>query len=141
MKPDGIPVIDSREQRPDPFERGVRKALGAGDYSIENFEDRVAIERKTKTDAYQSIGRNRKRLVRELERLAEMDFAAIVIECSMSSFLEPPQYSSMHPNAAFNSLVAWAIRYGIHVFFADNRQLGYKITRELLEKFWNEQNN
>ena len=44
-------VVDTREQEPYTFESGctevVRRALPAGDYSIEGHEDSVAVERKT----------------------------------------------------------------------------------------------
>jgi len=42
-------VVDTREQEPYAFESGctevVRRALPAGDYSVEGHEDSVAVER------------------------------------------------------------------------------------------------
>jgi DNA excision repair protein ERCC-4 len=44
-------VVDTREQEPYGFDSesiaSIRKALPAGDYSIEGFETRVAVERKS----------------------------------------------------------------------------------------------
>jgi len=128
-------VIDTREQLPYRFERSVVKKLDQGDYSIEGLEHLVAVERKSKVDAYGTIGRGRERFERELERLAHLEYAAIVIECSLPDFLEPPPQSRLHPRAAVCSLLAWSVKYGVHVFFAGDRRHAQAVTFKLLEKF------
>ena len=134
-----IVVVDTREQRPYRFPCDtIRAALPAGDYSIVGFENRVAIERKSKADAYGTIGAGRDRFVRELEKLARYDYAAIVIEASMKNFLRPPERSRLHPNSALRSLLAWHVRYGVHLFFADSRALAQCLTFRILEKFFSE---
>jgi DNA excision repair protein ERCC-4 len=129
-------VVDTREQRPYRFAGAVRKALRSGDYSVLGGEARVAVERKEKTDAYSSLGRGRKRFERELARLAEFEYAAVVIEAGLTEFLDPPAFSRMHPHAAVNTLVSWSVKYGVHVFFADSRRLARALTYRILEKFW-----
>lgn len=59
------------------------KTLKTGDYSAVGFEHRISIERKSPQDAYQTFSHERDRFERELERLAEMEFGAVVIESSM----------------------------------------------------------
>ena len=137
-KTEFIIVIDSREQLPYAFERSVVRALKAGDYSVLGMETRIAVERKSKADAYGTIGKGRRRFVRELERMGTYEYAAIVIECTLSSFLRPPNRSSLNPRSAINSLIAWSIRYGVHLFFADSRELARGLTYRILEKFHNE---
>ncbi|MBD3335256.1 MAG: hypothetical protein GF355_07040 [Candidatus Eisenbacteria bacterium] len=127
-------VIDSREQRPYRLEPSKVAALPTGDYSIAGFEDRIAVERKTKADLYVCIGRERQRFERELERLAGFDFAAIVIECSLPDFLRPPAPSLVHPRAAIGSLLSWAVRHGVHAIFAGDRRHGAAVTKKILEK-------
>ena len=98
MKAVPIIIVDTREQKPyrfDQFEVTV-KALATGDYSLAGLENQVAIERKTKNDAYSSIGRARARFERELERLARLRYAAIVIEASLTDFLQAPRFSGMN---------------------------------------------
>lgn len=88
-------VIDTREQLPFSFaaipadkEHGggtwqvttERRTLPSGDYSLAGFETRVAVERKSVSDLFGTISQGRDRFVRELERLAEYDYAAVVIE-------------------------------------------------------------
>lgn len=129
-------VIDTREQRPYPFPGAVPGTLPTGDYSLLGFEDRIAIERKTKNDAYTSLGRERARFRREAERMSTLQYGAIVIEASVPDFLRPPLFSQLAPTAAMGSLLAWSVRFGIQVFFAGDRDHGAAITRQLLTKFW-----
>jgi len=131
-----VVAVDTREQRPYPFPRCEVKALKTGDYSIVGLESQIAIERKTKKDAYASLGRGRARFERELERLSRFDYSAIVIESSLPEFLHPPSFSRLHPKAAVNSLIAWTVKYRVGVFFAGDRRHGHALTRQLLEKYW-----
>lgn len=134
-----IIIVDSREKKPYSFPCETTVAgLKAGDYSLVGYTDRVAIERKTKADAYGTIGKGRKRFVAEMERLQLYDYAAIVIECTFQSFLKPPRHSGLHPNAAINSLLAWSVRYRLPIFFCNNRNLAQTCAYRLLEKFWKE---
>jgi DNA excision repair protein ERCC-4 len=125
-----IVVIDSREQRPYRFDEAVVKLLPSGDYSLLGYEERVAIERKSKKDAYASLGRGRERFEREVERLSRFEYAAIVVEASLKGF------SRLNPKTAINSLLAWSVKHGVFVFFAGDRLHGHAVTRCLLEKYW-----
>ena len=129
-------VIDSREQLPYEFEDSITRTLQTGDYSLFGYEDQITVERKTKADAYGTIGRGRTRFLKELERLSEIDYSAIVVEASLSNFVEPPRFSQLNPKSAINSLLAWSIRYGVHVYFADNRVMGNLLTLRILERYW-----
>ena len=131
-----IIVIDTREQRPYQYEGSVVRTLTNGDYSALGFEDRVAVERKSLADAYASLGRDRVRFRREVERLAKYEFAAIVIEASLPDFLRRPLHSQMNPRAAITTLLSWAVRYHVHVFFAGDRAHGQALTQRLLETYW-----
>lgn len=128
-------VVDSREQQPYEFPKSVVKGLPTGDYSLEGYEHRVAIERKSLQDAYASLGGGRARFERELQRLSKLDYAAIVVESTLEEFLIGPAYSQMNPKAAVNSIIAWSVKYRVFVFFAGNRKLGEALTYRLLEKF------
>ena len=134
--PELVVAVDTREQHPYRFPRAVVQTLPAGDYSIVGWEDRIAIERKTHADAYASLGQGRARFERAVQRLARCDYAAIVIEASLPTFLQAPAFSHLHPRAAIGSLLAWAVRYRIAVFFAGDRRHGNALTRQLLEKYW-----
>jgi len=104
-------IVDTREQRPYDLADSRIETLKTGDYSIAGLEGHVAIERKTKEDAYSSLGQGRGRFRAEVERLGRLNYGAIVIETSLSEFLRPPTFSRMSPRAAINTLLAWAVRY------------------------------
>lgn len=132
-------VIDSREQRPLPFPKSYQtiiKGLHTGDYSLLGYENRIAVERKSKSDSYASLGSNRERFEKELIRLGDMEYGAIVIECSLREFLLQPDYSKMHPHAAINSLVAWSIKYGVPVFLGDDRRHSAALVLSILRHWW-----
>lgn len=129
-------IVDSREQKPYRFERMAVAALPAGDYSIQGLEGEVAIERKSRQDAYASLGAGRARFERELVRLSRFKYAAIVVESTLPGFLEPPPFTKMNPKAAVNSLIAWSVKYRVCVFFAGDRAHAQALTRRLLEKYW-----
>ena len=133
-------VIDTREQLPYEFEDSITRTLQTGDYSIFGYENQITVERKSKADAYGSIGRGRTRFIKELERLSEIDYSAIVVEASLSNFVEPPRFSQLNPKSAINSLLAWSIRYGVHIYFADNRVMGNLLTLRILERYWKKLN-
>lgn len=134
-------VVDTREQTPYTFAWcgdgivTVRKKLYAGDYSIEGHEDVVAVERKTHADAYGSLGRGRARFHREIDKLANYQYAAIVIECDLRTFLEPPPDSMLSPKAAINTLISWDVRFGVRPVFAGNRKLAEVYAYRILQKF------
>lgn len=129
-------VIDTREQRPYVFAESVIGTLPTGDYSLLGFENQVAVERKTKSDAYGSLGQGRARFRREVERMASLQYGAIVIEAGVPDFLRPLLFSQLAPSAALGSLLAWSVRFGVHVIFAGDREHGAAITLQLLTKFW-----
>ena len=129
-------VIDTREQLPYAFDGAVVKTLSTGDYSLLGLEDKVAVERKSTADAYASLGRGRARFRREVERLAALDYAAIVVENTLPGFLRRPPFTKVNPRSAVSSLLSWSIRYGVAVHFAGDRDHGRALTQKLLIMYW-----
>ena len=128
-------VVDTREQKPYRFAGSVTKGLPAGDYSVLGLEGRVVVERKRVQELFTCAGVDRKRFERELERLSRYDYAAVVIEGRLSDALEPSPFSKVSPKAVVSSLVSWSVKYGVHVFFADDRRLARALTLKILCKF------
>ena len=135
-EPEFTVAVDTREQKEYQFPHFEVKTLATGDYSIVGLEDKIAIERKTKEDAYSSLGQGRARFERELERLSQFDYAAIVIEASLPDFLQAPAFSQMNPKSATASIIAWSVKYRVCIFFAGDRRHGNALTKQLLEKYW-----
>lgn len=147
-------VVDTREQLPfsfagmhcDGIDGGcpltvptVRGTLASGDYSLKGFEARVAIERKSLADWYGTLGKGRARFERELERLTQYEFAAVLIEASLTDIAtNPPARSELSPKTVYRSMIAWTVRYPIRFIPCDCRRLAEVTTFRLLERFLKE---
>lgn len=132
-------AIDTREQLRYMFDgyESFRTTLATGDYSLEGYENRLAVERKNHSDAWGCLTEGRKRFERCLERLSTLDRAAIVIESSMAEFcVAPPQIKRVNAATAMGSYISWSTKYRIPVFFAENRQWGERVTLRILAAYY-----
>lgn len=144
-------VIDTNEQYPFTFDSifdsndrnivvpVVRRPLylsGLADYTIENYETDIQIERKA-DDLASSMSERRDIFEAELCRLNEMcEYAAVVCEYPWATILE----GSIHGASAKSisrTVHSWAVRYpGIQWWFLNGRYHPEQFTFRLLEKFW-----
>ena len=111
------------------------KHLETGDYSLEGLEDRVAVERKSKEDAYGCAGKGRTRFMHCMGRLSKLDRACVVIEADLADFAVPPAYTRLSAAQAVGSYVSWMVRFGVPVIFAGNRAYAERVTVRFLEAF------
>ncbi len=132
-------LIDKREKLPYSFQgypvETKQAHLKTGDYSMEGYENKITVERKSKEDLYGSLGKNRDRFKKEFERLSKFEYAALVIESSLSGLLIPPPRSQLKPRAVIQSLISWSIRYRVYIFFSDNRPYSECLIYSLFEKY------
>ncbi len=125
-----IVVIDTREQLPYMFSgcRILSKKLNAGDYSIEGWEDKISIERKSAADLYGSITQNRDRFERELEVLQDYKFKGLVIEEEELDLLCPEMYGRyIDCNSIYGSIISFEIKYGLNVYYGNRKRCENKI--------------
>ena len=119
--------------------------LATGDYSIVGCEDRFAIERKSKSDLYGSLGHDRERFEREMVRLNDIGkspvcFAAVIVEADWTLLLEvPPAFTRMRPESIEGTILAWSVRYsGVHWFLCESRRHAEYRAFRLMEFWWKE---
>jgi ERCC4-type nuclease len=118
-------IIDTREQEPYAFGPAItpqRRALAAGDYSVEGLEGTVAVERKSVDDFVKTVIRERERFARELDKLATYDSACIVVEGSLSDLLEANYRSGAHPNSVLGAAVSIIVDRRVPIYFCGDRQ-------------------
>lgn len=147
-------AFDTREQLPFAFRNMYierkkafvltrRVTLPTGDYSIVGYENNVCVERKSLQDLYQTLGKNRERFLRELERMQDFDRSLVVIEATYNQIIKPTEddpffHSQMHPEAVMGSILAFAGQFPKTRWKpAGNRQQAEKETFKFLLKFWN----
>lgn len=149
-------VIDTREQLGYTFDGILADArdgggpltvstavgtLPSGDYSLDGYAERVAVERKSLADLFHTIGQDRDRFERELVRLAAMEFAAVVVEGQWSDILDPQPWSQLRPKTVFRSVLAWQQRYPrVHWLMMPDREVAEITTFRILERFHRDHN-
>ncbi|MBA3973374.1 MAG: hypothetical protein C0504_04040 [Candidatus Solibacter sp.] len=129
-------IIDTREQEPYSFDprlaAAVRRALPAGDYSVEGLEERVAVERKSLDDFVSTVIHSRSRFREELRKLAGYRAACVVVEAGVVDVLLHRYRGDAHPNAVFGNALSIILDFRIPVFFCGNRQAGCHFTQAYL---------
>jgi len=140
MKPQPLRIIqDSREQAPFRFEGfpAVVEVAGldAGDYSLAGFERRVAVERKSIQDLVGCLTGERPRFERELQRLKAMDAAAVVVEQPQSVLRLGHYRSAMPAESAWQSVIAFSMRFRVPFWFCDSRADAEAVTFNFLRHY------
>lgn len=150
-------LVDSREQAPFTFE-GLKcdadrkhkplvvewrwHGLKTGDYSIDGFEGRVAVERKSLADLYGSVvGDRRDRFEAEHQRMAAMETAAVVVEADWPTIMSNPGGSKLDPKTIYRTWLSWSIRYGVPWYAMPGRRSAEVTTFRFLEMFWRQAAN
>ena len=132
-------VVDTREQQPYAFDPArvatVRRALPAGDYSLDGYEASVAAERKSLEDYVASVVSARTRFARELRALAEYDLACVVVEATLDDVLAHRYRSGAHPSAVLGATLSIIVDHGVPVFFCGDRQLACRFVEALLCRY------
>lgn len=140
MKTQPLRIIqDSREQAPFRFEGFPAVvetgALEAGDYSLAGFERRVAVERKSIQDLVGCLTGERPRFERELARLRGFDAAAVVVEQPQSVLRLGHYRSAMPAESAWQSVIAFSMRFRVPFWFCDSRADAEAVTFNFLRHY------
>lgn len=132
-------VVDTREQQGYEFnpERVtvVRRALPAGDYSLEGHEASVAVERKSLEDFVSTVIRDRERFHRELNKLQSYQASCIVVEANLRDVLEGCYRSRAHPNAILGAILSIVVDFGVPVYFCSDRQAACLFVESFLSRY------
>jgi len=128
-----------------------------GDYSIEGFQGRVAVERKSMDDYWgtllgwetthqrdRSMAGRRERFEKELENLASIEAAMVVVEATFDQCLrEVPQWGKrsnrQNAKSLLRSTLAYMQDYKVSFLFCDGRRLAEVSTFRFLQRFWRKQ--
>jgi hypothetical protein len=134
--------------------------IGMGDYSLDGYQDRIAIERKSLVDfqgtllgwekkpdsdePWDTTGSvdRRKRFKNELTKLAAMECCAIVVEASLSDVLNnAPSWGkrteSENAKYLLSTTIAWQQEFrGVPWLFLEDRRLAEITAFRILEQWW-----
>ena len=142
-------IIDSREKndlwtKSTKNQKIIKRKLDTGDYSIEvdgvDWSDRISIERKNGIDAISTISSGHKRFKKEIARALELDYFAIIIECSHTAMLEKSfegaHYSKMKGYVANSILSTISVKYGVHLIYTNGRIETKHIIKDLFNSYY-----
>ncbi len=129
-------VIDTREQEPYGFACGVvRRALPAGDYSADGYEDVVAVERKSLPDFSRTTIHEFARFAAELDQLAHLPHACVVVEGDLDHVLRGQAGAALRgvsPESLLGAAVHIQVRFGVPVIWCGSRQAACAFTDAFL---------
>lgn len=138
-----VVICDTREQDTPALQKRLkalradfrREALKEGDYTCEYQKVEtdpvkrlpVVIERKMSlTELATCFTTNRARFEREMERIKDKGLRAYLLieNASWEDIYKGEYRSSMTPESLLGSLLAWTIRYNLHVIFCKSGTTG-----------------
>ncbi len=128
-------ICDTREQLPYVFSDrvvAVRRALPAGDYSVEGLEHLVAIERKALDDFVSCVIHERERFHRLLHKLQAIELACVVVEANLADIFAHCYYSKAHPASVAGAAIAIIVDHAVPVIFGSDRETCCRFTEGLL---------
>jgi len=144
-------VVDTREQLPYTFDcldvvvPTIVRGLHSGDYSIDDMNELIAIERKSLDDLYGSTTWGRDRFEAEIGRLDDLPgFAAVVIEADWREIVAPQDHrpgwiNQTDPKSVVGTINAWSIRYPrVHWLACGSRREAEVRTFQILQAAWKE---
>jgi len=132
-------VVDTREQRPLFTKNVSARKLEVGDYSIDGYTEQFAIERKSLSDLFGTLGKGHKRFKKELERAQSYEYFAIVIDGTYSQALnkefDGSYHSRMRGYVITSILFTLHMKYNINFFFTTGRVESKKVIKELMKAY------
>jgi len=136
-------VVDSREQLPLWKTNTVVKKLDVGDYSIEGYEDKISVERKSLADLYGTLGSGHKRFKAELQRAESYEYFGIVVDGSFTSAYKkdfPGSYHSKMKGFVITAIIfTLHVKYKIPIFFAQDRTESKQIIKHIFNAYMKQQ--
>lgn len=109
--------------------------LDTGDYSIDGFENTIAVERKALPDLMQCMTHDRRRFEQQLTRGLQLEQFCVVVEGRYQDIEDGRYRSQMHPNAATATIQAFRRRYRCQFIFCDDGTQAAQATLDFLNSF------
>lgn len=145
-------IVDTREQIPWEFgyHDTAKRKLDTGDYSIQGYENILAIERKRSVSEL-STNLSEKRFKDVLTRLSKIKHPYMVFEFSLDEVYQFPVGSDIPKrlwdklkitgNYIIKRLIEIQLEYGIQIVFCDDPDNAEKFVVSLMKRIYERYNN
>lgn len=145
-------IVDTREQIPWEFgyHDTAKRKLDTGDYSIEGFENILAVERKRSVSEL-ATNLSEKRFKDVLTRLSKIKHPYMVFEFSLDEVYQFPVGSDIPKklwdklkisgNYIIKRLIEIQLEYNIQVVFCDDPSNAERFTASLMKRIYERYNN
>jgi hypothetical protein len=148
-------IADTREKFPwdfsicDNCDETINLKLDTGDYTIQGFEQDLAIERKRTTgEIALNIGKDTYRWTKELERMSKITYAHLILEFSIDdvsvfplrSNIPKEKWKDLRINSKYllKNLFSYKDKYNINVHFCQNEYLAFQKCEEIFNNVYKE---
>jgi ERCC4-type nuclease len=134
-------LVDTREKNPWKLDKSFKcksQKLDTADYSIEGFEDQIAIEKKADLNEFIAdiSGRYRPTFKRFLNRLSQYPVKAIIIDDSLArapEAIRETKGTRLDSSSVYYWVTRISLEYGIPVIFTGGRKTE---TKKFLNHFF-----
>ncbi len=134
-------IQDSREKNPLILQAYPIEVTGlpVGDYGIKGFSDwenpQFIVERKSLNDLIGSLTRDRARFEKEVLKMRQFQFRALLIEAEEVQIEIGDYRSAAKPNAILQSLASFQVRHNIHIIFGGSHNSAARVLERLVRQF------
>jgi ERCC4-type nuclease len=136
-----IVQVDTREQKPLDIQEYSTEmvTLPVGDYGIRGFSNwdnpQFICERKSMDDLVASVTAHRKRFMREVKKLRQFSFHALLIEACHMDVAQGQYRSQATPQSILQTLAALQVRADLHVVWCGDHEGAARILEGLVRQF------
>jgi hypothetical protein len=115
--------------------------LKIGDYTLKEYENLIAIERKGPMDAFTTLGRkkNHERFNQECEKAKTLKYFAVIIELNITNIQNKNFPNSFRTKLKgpqiLQTWITHSMKRNYHIFFVNNTQEAKTLTKYLLKTF------
>jgi ERCC4-type nuclease len=104
------------------------------------MEEKIIIERKSKSDLFQSIKR-RDNFIKRLRRMEKFSYSAVVVEDDLEGIaMRPPEFTDMNPLSIVRTIFSWDMQFKTKWWLVRGRRMGEKLTFRLLHTMYKFEN-
>lgn len=127
-------VVDTREKIPYQLPDAKLARLKVGDYTIEGYEDVLAVERKGYDDLFSCLTTKMTHFINQLKNLAKLKYKAVCVDTTVAAMLLGHVFAPITGEDAVQRLISLGVEYDVPILFCDRN--GATVCQMFLYSAW-----